>query len=232
MDEGFDAHFLPSVKSHVLDDYLEKGWYRMAMLMFTTNELTVSGIHHKVYWLRYDVPEIKLNNKHLRLLKANSNFTDTCRPFCINPEVDELHRLYHSAIDFETPSSLEEILFDTQGTIFESYIVELRFHGRLIGAGIFDKGSDTIAGIKIFYDPSFKKYSPGKQIILLTYLHCLEKNIKWYYPGYYSPTYSKFDYKLFLDKSATQVFLPNEKKWIEYDEFQTWLDENTPRSLA
>ena len=42
---------------------------------------------------------------------------------------------------------------------------------------------------------------------------------KWYYPGYIVQGLPKFDYKLFLDKSATEVFLPAEGSWIGYPEF-------------
>ena len=89
----------------------------------------------------------------------------------------------------------------------------------LIAAGILDRGRRAIAGIINFYDPAYKKYGLGKYLVLLKYFYCVQQNIPWYYPGYYSPTYPKFDYKLFLDKNATEVFRREQQDWLPYTEF-------------
>ena len=59
-----------------------------------------------------------------------------------------------------------------------------------------------------------------KFIMLQKYLYCLRNNITYYYPGYFSTEHPVFDYKLFIDKAATEVYLPGNDIWIGYDLFR------------
>jgi arginine-tRNA-protein transferase len=45
----------------------------------------------------------------------------------------------------------------------------------------------------------------------------LANGISFYYTGYISTSISKFDYKLFPDKEAVEVYLPLENKWVRYN---------------
>lgn len=215
-----DVHFLTSVRNEVLDGYLAAGWYRFGYLIFTTHtiEPEKGGPVYPVMWLRYNVHRVRLNAKNKKLLSATANLNFTVRRLTITEELTNLHRMYFEHITFDTIGDLASLL-KSDSQVYESYVIEVRDEGKLVAAGIFDKGTMSIAGIINFYDPAYKKYSPGKLCMLLKYAVCVQNNIPYYYPGYYSPGYPAFDYKLFLDKDATEVFIPERNTWIPFNQY-------------
>jgi arginine-tRNA-protein transferase len=92
--------------------------------------------------------------------------------------------------------------------------------GKLIGVGVFDVGKNSIAGIKNYFHPDYKKYSLGKLLVLLKAEFCLQNSIKWYYPGYIVPGYAKFDYKLFLNKDQTEIYSIENDAWSTFNEVE------------
>ena len=121
-------------------------------------------------------------------------------------------------------TAVSQKLSASNNLLFDSMIIEIRDSSKLIGAGIFDQGSNAIAGIKNIYHPEYKKYSLGKYLIWLKYQYCLHQNIKWYYPGYFAPANPKFNYKIDFDKNATEVCVPPEmENWIPLNDFIPYL---------
>ena len=228
MVDEFDVELLDSVKGEILDYYLAKGWYRMGMYVFTTAIVQTEEATFPVYWLRYSTPQIRFNKSNLALLKKNKHFTVSYQPLILTKELEDLHTAYYHSINFETSPNLQEFIFEPGREIFDTHVIEIREAGKLIAAGIFDKGKDSIAGIRIFFHPDYKKYSPGKHLILLKCNFCRLHRINWYYPGYFSPNYPKFDYKLFVDKNSTEVFIPVENTWIAYKDFLKRTGEKLP----
>ncbi len=214
-----DVHFLESVKKEVLDTYLSFGWYRTGRLIFTVHTLEPyrDGRLFRVLWLRYLVRQVNMTKQARKIIELNKQFSVVVRPFSITDDVAELHKKYVANLKFETAKNLNDLLQDVENKVYDSYIIEVRDNKQLIAAGIFDKGTEAIAGIINFYDPEYKKYSPGKYVMALKYLYCLDKKIKYYYPGYFSPEYPAFDYKLFLDTNATEVFIPEGNIWFPYN---------------
>ena len=153
MVDDFDVALLDEVKGEILDYYLVKGWYRMGMYVFTTSVLQTEESAFPVYWLRYAIPQIQLNKSNLALIKKNQHFTVNYQPLTHTQELEDLHSTYYQSIDFETSPDLQEFIFEPGKDIFDTYVIEIREAGRLIAAGIFDKGKDSIAGIRIFFSP-------------------------------------------------------------------------------
>lgn len=218
MIDEINAVYLYSVKMDVLDGYLAKGWFRMHETVFTTQYFEDWGNNWRVYWLRYKVKEV-CNNRHKQFRK-NEKFSITIRPLTVTQEIDELYTLYASNVTHYCQLELMNVLGPEADDVFDSQMIEVRDGRRLIAVGIFDKGKDAIAGITNFYHPEYSKYSLGKYLIYLKYQYCLAQNMNYYYPGYFSTEMSKFDYKLFLDKKASEVYIPEDKVWIPYDNFQ------------
>lgn len=216
-----DIRSIQSIKNEILDKYLSYGWYRMGHLIFTTHALEPhnNGVLYPVFWLRYLVYNVKMSTKNFQLINKNKKFKISYRQFSLTEELEQLHQAYFNSLRFPTAGNLKDLLNDVENRIYDTYVAEVRDNGKLIAAGIFDLGENSIAGIINFYDPTYKKYSPGKFLMLLKYQFCLENNLMYYYPGYYSPVYPVFDYKLFLDKNATEVLIPFVYKWIPYFEF-------------
>ena len=217
-----DLYYVESVKSDLLDRLLERGYYRMGRFIFTTHTLDPhnDGSLYPVFWLRYLVPNVALSAKHKQLLSKNAHFQITHRSFSITDELEQLYSVYAASLPFKAAPTLQDNLQDVLNEVYDTHIIEVRHEDKLIAAGIFDKGLNSIAGIINVYDPQYKQqHSPGKYLMLLKYAYCLEHKIPYYYPGYFSTTYPVFDYKLFLDKNATEVYLPIPGMWVPYGVF-------------
>ena len=217
-----DLYYLESIKGPLLDEFLVRGYYRMGMYAFTTHELdpNADGTKYPVYWLRYNVTHVALPTRNQQLLRKNAAFEVAIKSFELTDELVSLHAAYVASVNFKTAQTLRDNLHDTDNNVYDTHVIELRDNGKLIGAGIFDKGARSIAGIINIYDPAYRqRHSLGKYLMLLKYRYCLDHNIPYYYPGYFSPTYPVFDYKLFLDKKATEVFIPQVAAWIPYEVF-------------
>lgn len=215
------------IKGQVLDEYLENGWYRTGCVIFTTHFLAPFGDErrYRVYWLRYIVDQVQPDRKTKAIRALNKDFTVEYLPFRLTEEVDVLHKKYAPSVKFNACNDLSTILVDINNDIYDSYIIEVRDKGKLIAAGVFDKGKDAIEGIINFYDPEYKKYSLGKYLILLKHRYCSQNGIPYYYPGYYMPAQPVFDYKLFISKPATEVYLPEYHLWINYNSFLDYLEK-------
>ena len=209
---------IPTIKSDVLDRFLAAGWYRMHGTVFTTNYVNEKDPTTRVYWLRYAVNNVRVS-KHKELIKRNAAFTAIYRGLVITKEMNDLYAAYYDSIEHDCSANLQGILGAQAKSVFDSYVIEVRNGDKLIAAGIFDKGNDSIAGIVNFYHPDYKKYSLGKYLMLLKLQYCRDNKIGWYYPGYFGPELPKFSYKLFMDKTATEVFIPEVKKWIQFSSF-------------
>lgn len=219
MDSGFLIHTPPHLKGNILDMYLAAGWYRFGNKIFTIDYFTENEEIYLVYWLRYNIQKFTWSKSSKKLLNKNKQFSVIIKPFENTEELERLHSHYFENIDFVTTSTIEELLEDTSGRFYNTMLIEIRDAGRLIAAGIFDHGSNSIAGIKNIFHPDYKKYSLGKYLMLVKCDYCIREKLLWYYPGYFAPGYKKFDYKLSIDPEATEVCLTDTRKWISYREF-------------
>ncbi len=220
-----DYHFLESIKNDVLDTYLEHGWYRMGNLVFTTDMLSPreGGLVHPVFWLRYRVYDIVLKGSSKKIYDNARKYEVNYKNFELTDEIIDLHKRYHNSVNFITSDNLQKLLVDVNNAVYDSKLIEIRDNGKLVAAGILDVGKATAAGIINIFDPEYKKISPGKMLMLMKYKYCHEHNIPMYYPGYYSPTYSAFDYKLFIDEDATEVMIPGIYTWVPYKRFKGFI---------
>jgi arginine-tRNA-protein transferase len=203
-----------------LDTFLEQGWFRMGQSIFTTHFLALQEELFRVYWLRYNLPNLQNSKEATRIVNRNRIFETRIRPFELSGELEELYLQYKTHIDFETARSVHFWLFgDQQTNVFNTYLIEVKDNEQLIAAGIFDSGHESIAGILNFYHPDYRKYSLGKYLMLLKIEYAVRAGKKFYYPGYIVQNYPRFDYKLFADKNAAELYIPEQNSWISSHEF-------------
>jgi arginyl-tRNA--protein-N-Asp/Glu arginylyltransferase len=206
-----------SILGDVLDYYLALGYYRMNQDLFTCRFLPVGPRVYTVHWLRLVVPQVHYGSKPRRLLRHNARFSVATKPLRLTAEHEALYARYHAAIDFDASPSLAELLLaGATRSVFDSYIIEVRDGDQLIAGGIFDRGTNTIAGIVNFYDPDYRKYSLGKYLLLLKTEYARAQQLAYYYPGYLVHGYAKFDYKLFASPEATEVFDAQSSEWLPF----------------
>jgi leucyl-tRNA---protein transferase len=213
-----DIHFPEQLSGDDLDEYLAKGWYRMGQIIFTTNHIVYEETVYRVYWLRYYIPSIQYGKSHQKIVTSNQHFSAETKPLQITEELEGLYALYKSSVSFQASETVRNFLLDG-GTadIYNTSVIEIRDNNKLIGAGIFDNGNNSIAGIMNFYDPAYKKYSLGKYLMLLKINYAKSTGKTWYYPGYIVAGYPKFDYKLFIGKDIAEIYLPEFSSWMKYD---------------
>jgi arginyl-tRNA--protein-N-Asp/Glu arginylyltransferase len=217
-----DIAFPKKIHGSLLDDYLAIGWYRIGQIIFTTDYLQHPEGWRRVFWLRFCLDKFWFRQKQEKLLYTNRHFDVQIKPLVITDELESLYQAYSRQLDFEVSPTLQSNLFnyslieDPGHSVFDSELIEVRDHGRLIAAGIFDKGEKSIAGILNFFDPAYKKCSPGKWLMLLKIKYALERGLKFYYPGYIVAGWPKFDYKLFPGKDAAEIYDPQIQAWLPY----------------
>jgi arginine-tRNA-protein transferase len=201
----------------VLDSCLAMGYYRMQQNVFTTNIIFQEDEIMPVFWLRTPLNKIRVSSSLKEILRKNKNFDINIETFKNDEEIESLFLLYKSGIDFQTSSSVDAYLFDqTNANVFESIAIKIRDKGKLIAIGIFDKGRHSLAGIMNFYHPDYKKYSLGKFLMIQKIIYGLENDFEFYYTGYISTGTSKFDYKIFPNEEAMEIWHPFEMKWYPY----------------
>jgi leucyl-tRNA---protein transferase len=213
---------LEGFKGNLLDDYLAAGYYRMQHLLFTTHQTRedLESDPIPVFWLRMPVKAIGENKTALAIRKKCAGFSVSFKKAVITPAIDELYGLYRNHIDFNASADCSSCLHGFYlPNPFESWMVEISDHDKLIAVGYFDVGTNSLSGILNFYHPSYKKFSLGKFLMLQKIDYTIQSGRQYYYTGYISPAISKFDYKIFPDEKVMEVFLPQEKEWMPYSLF-------------
>ncbi|MBD2755201.1 arginine-tRNA-protein transferase [Spirosoma validum] len=203
-----------------LDLCLSMGYFRMQQDIFTCQFVPFENRLCPVYWLRIALNDVAYGPKQLRLLRSNEKFSVSVTPFALSDELETLYAQYKDSINFEAPESVEACLLESSSTYnaFDTYVVEVRDANRLIAAGVFDNGLQSIAGIMNFYHPDYRKYSLGKYLMLQKINYARRQRKVYYYPGYIAYNYSKFDYKTFPCEAATELLHVTSGLWIPF----TW----------
>lgn len=215
-----DVHTPDDLVPDALDDYLKNGWFRAGKTIFTTNFLHFNGVLHSAIWLRIALKDFELSKSQEKKQKLTARFSFAVRSFVLTQEKEELYAAYKTGISFSTADSIHQLLFDYQPfTAFNSYEVAVYDGSKLVGLGVFDLGGESAAGIVSFSHPDYKKYSLGAAIILQKIQFSKKQGYTYFYPGYFAPGYSAFDYKLNLGKGSTEFFDSLDQRWLPMHTF-------------
>lgn len=214
------SYSLSTLSHQELDLFLANGWFRQGCVIFTTNFLRNKGLIHSAIWLRIELSAFIPSKTHQKLLKLNANFKVEFRPFILNETHETLFANYKTTITFEAAISLQDLLYYQQtDNIYDTWEVDIYEHEKLIAVGIFDMGEFSAMGITCFYDPDYQKYSLGKYLMFLKMQYVKKHGMTHFYPGYFSPNYPIFDYKLDLAKPFTAYLELSSNKWKSIKEF-------------
>lgn len=218
-------HFYPdAVSPELLDAYLSKGWYRIHQMLITTDLIAKEDEFLAVFWLRYRLQDYRHSKKSKKLLQVCTQFSSSIEPLQFTDELEALFTKYREQLDFDMSESARAYLLgEKTENVFNSQLLTLRYNGQLIAAGCYDEAETSLTGILSIYDPAYKKYSLGKVLLLLKLEEAMRLGKTWFYPGYISLHTPKFDYKLFPDLEATEVYNRLTDAWQPY--VQTNLQE-------
>src|SRR5690242_6710085 len=125
-----------------LDEYLERGWFRMGQTIFTTNFVHFKDQMYSAVWLRVLLEQFTSDNTQQKLFKRNAVFQTTIGPSELTPEKEELYIRYKQSLPFQPSDSLHQLLLgkNTENYLYNTYEVTVRDDGRLIAVGFFDIG--------------------------------------------------------------------------------------------
>lgn len=227
----YQVHQLSELAPERLDEYLAAGWYRMQQLIFTTDLITKEDTLIPVFWLRHLVSAYEPSPSHKKILHANKGFKVSIGPLAITSELENLYQEYYHAVDFDiSPTLQESLLGENRHSIYQTICIKIQDENKLIAAGILDEGINSIAGILNFYHPAYAAKSPGKLLMLEKMKYAKKQGKQFYYTGYMSTAYSKFDYKLMLGHACTEVYRRNTNSWLPWDHvnnnmLEQWLTE-------
>jgi len=215
---------MEQITGEVLDNYLAKGYYRWNRLIFTDNCCydTINNMIVDVFWLRTNL--FKLGNiKDLSIYKKNKKFTVTISDCFIDEEIEELYQRYRANLNFEPSETVNLCLNGKPETLplaeFNTKTIQIRDGNQLIAASYFDLGKLTMMDITNFYDPTYKKYSLSKYMMLLKMELGINNGMHFYYPGYLALNTTIFDYKIFPTAEAMEVYIPDHQKWYPFNDF-------------
>ncbi len=203
-----------------LDDYLARGWFRTGQTIFTCAYLHLNEEIYRSYWLRVVLGEWEQDPFLKKLGKLNAHFTFSVQQAKITPEKEALYEKYKTGITFEPSESLQTLLFHSgDHDIYHTLEIDVYEKDKLIAVGFFDIGSNSAAGIASFYDPEYKKYSPGKFLIYQKMLYCKRQKLDYFYLGYFAPGCKAFDYKLGIAQTALEFLDLTTDQWKD---IRTW----------
>lgn len=198
-----------------LDACLERGWFRMGQTIFTTNFAHVKDKILSTIWLRMRLKDYIGERTHIQLAKRNAGFIVSVQPASLTEEKEALFAAYRGSLPFTVSESLRHLLFgkETVESIYNTYEVTVRDRGKLIACGFFDRGEKSAEGIVSFYDPAYKKFSPGKYLIYSKIQYCKDIGLEYFYPGYFVPGNPNFDYKLSVGKQVQEFLHVGSGTW-------------------
>lgn len=222
----FAAVHQPEMLAHEeLDIYLEKGWFRMGPTVFTTNFLNFKDHLYSAIWLRVVLENYVSERTQTKLFRQNSVFRTIIGKATITDDKEKLFARYKETVAFEASASLNHLLFGrSDKSPFDTQEISVYDGEKLIANGYFDLGFTSGMGITCFYDPDYKKYSLGKYMIYLKMQYCKERQMRFFYPGYFVPGYSFFDYKLNIARNALEYLQLETQRWhpiLAFDKSKT-----------
>lgn len=213
---------LSNIEPAQLDGFLSLGWFRIQQTIFTTDILSFDEQVYDAIWLRVRLQDFEKDKKYQVLSNKNTRFRIEIKKAVISEVHEALFNTYKESISFETAPSLHSLLYGhCESNVYNTQMIEIYDDDLLIGAGCFDLGGNSAAGIFSIYHPAYKKFSLGKYMIYEKMQYCKKQNFTYFYPGYFVPGYPRFDYKLDIGKPAIEYFDSVQKKWYALGENAT-----------
>lgn len=209
-----DFKFPLKIMPEELDTYLAAGWYRMGQCVFTTDFIERDNIFFETIWLRNRLKNYHPSSTFKKLERRNKGFNIEIVPFHYANNYESLFQKYRSSLPEGRAVDLHSFLIgDSPLIVFKSWVINLYDGEKLIGAGVFDLGKKSAAGISSFYDPDYKNYSIGRYLIYKKIEYCKQQRYDYFYPGYFVPGIKAFDYKLEIGKESLEFFDMKKGMW-------------------
>lgn len=132
----------------------------------------------------------------------------------------------------DSPLISEPIASDTAGREYGSFHILYRLGGQLFAVGVVDILPRCLSSVYLFYDPEFRKLSPGtlaalKEIEWVQKEGSLYPSLRFYYMGFYIHSCPKMRYKAHYVPS--EILCDETKTWMPAADAQAVLDAEKSR---
>ncbi len=213
-------HYPRDLSGEELDLYLSRGWYRMGQTIFTTHFLCFENTFYSALWIRLDLEAYQFRKSLRKILRKNdAQYRWTYGKARIDEKREALYQLYKANFDgLLAPSLLDSLQDGEHYNIYDTYEFCVYDKNQLIAISYFDLGEESIASITGIYHPDYKSQSLGIYTMLKEIEFCLKAGLKYYYPGYIVPGYSRFDYKARI--GAVDYYNIHRNDWLPLKELK------------
>jgi arginine-tRNA-protein transferase len=215
-------HFFTPLPARELDRYLSSGWRPAGQGIYTADFLRADD--EEIYGciqVRLPLEGFIFKKRHRKLLNRNNRLFTVTYDKAVEPDEEllELNRRYMAVHPDKTREDLDlHVKGEYLVKVLDTRIIRVYEEGKLVAFSYFDLGKETAYTKAGIYDPEYAPFSLGIYTMLLEIAWLKERGTKFYHPGYVSPGYAVFDYKLqFGEMEFRQV---HTGRWLPYDRNQ------------
>jgi arginyl-tRNA--protein-N-Asp/Glu arginylyltransferase len=198
-----------------LDDYLERGWYRIGRALITTDYLVSDGELRSTIWTRLDLQTHRFRTSlRKQLARVQRDFQITVSDAVLDPAHEELYARYREMVGGSRAESLDEVTGGEEGrALFHTREIGIHDNGVLVAFSWFDVGETSVESLIGVYDPAYRKHGLGFCTLLLEIAHAAEIGLRYHYAGYVLSEPSGMDYKRRVGR--LDYFDPAARVWLD-----------------
>ncbi len=193
LNEEFHA---AKVAPEQLDELLADGWRHFGPHFFRYNLGIYDDEIRRVIPLRIRLSEFKLSKSQQRVLRRNNDLGIIVEPIARTAEVDGLFHRHKQRFKQHPPESIYTFISqDPEMELSTTFQQSVRTNDRLLAAGFFDIGENSVSGIYTSFEPTESRRSLGIFTILKEIEYAMSHGKEFYYQGYCYSGSSFYDYK-------------------------------------
>jgi len=184
------------LKPSQMDAAWARGWRHFGSYFFRYNQTGFEHTTRHVIPLRVHLAEFQLSKSQKRILSKNRDLKILVRDAFLDQNKIDIFNRHKQRFTENVPEHLSNFLGENPATVPCVTKEICTFKGeRLVGVSFWDIGRVSTSSIYAMFEPDESKRSLGIYLILLSILFSIEKDKKFYYPGYAYTESSFYDYK-------------------------------------
>ena len=194
---SFRYFFIEECEEYFYQGLLERGYRRFGKYFFAP----VCRDCDVCKTIRQNTFNFEFSKNHKRVFLKNQHIKITLSRPSFSHEKLELYHRYHLFMHHKKGWNYQEASAEYYHDTFVSgygdfgYELEYFFQDRLIAVGYVDILKSAVSAIYFFYDHSFGYLSLGTLNILMQIKMAKERNIAYFYPGYWIKNHHSLGYK-------------------------------------
>ena len=180
-----------------LDDYLERGYFRMGGGMYREDLTYHEGRFLNSFRTRLSLHALTFSKSQRKLLRRNAEFRTVVTNDTVDSRHFDLERRYRNYRGRHPEGTILDVIRDADGISnpFTTKQIQIYHQERLIGYSFFDVGERYGASLLAVFEPEFANRSLGYWTMLLEMQWLQQEGFDFYSPGSVTPGQRAMDYK-------------------------------------